>query len=126
MVSCLLIDRNVTERSRIEALLQSAGIACAHSSSAEEGLRFCQKHRPDIVVMDASEAPSAKQFLQLVRYPGQGPTRPVVIFYSDRPNLETMGDTILLGASDFLVKPFDAELLLFKLAQAGILLARAA
>lgn len=126
MVSCLLIDRNEAERARIAAMLAQAGITCGHSDSAEEGLRYCRNNRPDIVVMDASEAPSAKQFLRLVRYPGHGPKRPVVIFYSSRPDLETMGETILEGAADFLMKPFDGELLLFKITQAGIALKQAA
>lgn len=126
MVSCLLIDRNASERARVQALLEALGMTCAQRSGAEEGLSYCRDHQPDVVVMDASEAPSAKEFLRLVRYPGRGPARPVVIFYSEQPDLETMGVTILEGAAEFLMKPFDRDLLQFKLLQTGVMLSQAA
>jgi two-component system, chemotaxis family, chemotaxis protein CheY len=47
--------------------------------------------------------------------------RPVVILYADAPDFDTMGAAILEGASEFLLKPFDRELLTFKLRQSGVL-----
>ena len=121
MVNCLLIDKNPAERQRLHQILSDVGIQCEERDGAEEGIRFCQESSPDIVVMEASGVGAAKEFLRLVRYQGRQSDRPVVILYADKPNMESVGETIIEGAADFLVKPFDRELLLFKLEQAGVI-----
>jgi two-component system, chemotaxis family, chemotaxis protein CheY len=121
MVSCLLIDKNPGERQRLLQILNRLGLTCDERAGAEEGIRFCQERRPEVVVMEASAVMATKEFLRLVRYSDQGRRRPVVILYADRPDIETMGETIMDGAADFLMKPFDQDLLQFKLEQAGVL-----
>ena len=126
MVRCLLIDRHAAERQRIQSLLEPMGMSFDHCDGPEDGIRFCHEHRPDLVVMEVSELPAAKEFLRLVKYQGRSNGRPIVIMYSEKADLETMGGTILEGASEFLVGPFDRELLQFKLSQSGIAMAKAA
>jgi two-component system, chemotaxis family, chemotaxis protein CheY len=121
MVNCLLIDKNPVERQRLQQILDAAGFHCDERAGAEEGIRFCQESSPDVVVMEASAVKATKEFLRLVRYQGRASRRPVVILYADKPNMEAVGETIIDGAADFLVKPFDRDLLLFKLEQAGVL-----
>jgi two-component system, chemotaxis family, chemotaxis protein CheY len=122
MVNCLLIDKNPVERQRLQKMLTGIGISCEERDGAEAGIRFCQEAHPDIVVMEASGVTAAKEFLRLVRYQGRTSNRPVVILYADKPNMESVGETIIEGAADFLVKPFDRDLLLFKLEQAGVII----
>jgi len=121
MVNCLLIDKNPLERQRLQQMLGAIGFHCDERAGAEEGIRFCQESSPDVVVMEASGIKATKEFLRLVRYQGRTSRRPVVILYADRPNMEAVGENIIDGAADFLVKPFDRDLLLFKLEQAGVL-----
>jgi DNA-binding NtrC family response regulator len=121
MVSCLLIDQNDAERRRISALLAQLGIVTSELSDVESGIRFCHDNKPDVVLMEAAALPRSKEFLRLVRYQGQHSGRPVVILYTDHANMELAGESILGGASEFLMTPFDLELLSFKLRQSGIL-----
>ena len=126
MVSCILIDQNPEERLRVQGLLESMGITCLQCESPEDGIRQCQELRPDVVLMEASRLPAAKDFLRLVRYQGRQNGKPVVLMYSKRADFETMSGSILEGAAEFLVSPFDRDLLRFKLDQSGIVLAKAA
>jgi two-component system, chemotaxis family, chemotaxis protein CheY len=121
MISCLLIEKNPSDRVHLVQILSGLGIECAETSGAEEGIRFCQNQKPDVVVMDASAAGLAKDFMRLVQYQGRRTKRPVVILYADKPDVGSMTDSIMDGASDFLMKPFDRDLLQFKLQQAGVL-----
>jgi two-component system chemotaxis response regulator CheY len=125
MVSCLLIDRNAGERHKLSHLMAELGFDCVALPDASDGIRYCQMHRPDVVVMAASEAADARDFLRFAPGPDARERRPVVIFYSDRPDVETMGEAIREGAADFLLKPFDRDLLRFKLRQSGVVTARA-
>ena len=121
MVSCLLIEANRDEGQRVSGLLETLGFECTVRQTADEGIRFCHEEHPDLIVMEASELPSAREFLRLVRYQNRTTKRPVVILYADKPDLEAVGESIMDGAADFLMKPFDRDLLQFKLEQAGVL-----
>lgn len=126
MVTCLLIDENATARRNLEALMAQLGVVSAQLADVEEGVHYCHANRPDIVMLEASALPRAKEFLRLVRYQCRNTGRPVIIFYADEANMSAMGESILSGASEFLMAPFDLELLRFKLVQAGVLVAAAA
>jgi two-component system, chemotaxis family, chemotaxis protein CheY len=121
MVNCLLIDKDPEERQRLMQILSGFGLNCDELSCAEEGLRFCHERRPEVVVMEASAVSETKDFLRLVQYRGRASRRPIVILYANSPDMEAMGETIMEGAADFLMLPFDRDLLRFKLEQAGVL-----
>jgi CheY-like chemotaxis protein len=126
MVSCLLIDDNELERSRISGLLGELGIHTTPIVNLEEAIGFVHAKTPDVVLMEASAAPRAKEFLRLVRYQGRNTGRPVVILYASTVTMSDIGEGILSGASEFMLAPFDVGLLEFKLVQAGVLTAQAA
>jgi len=121
MVSCLLIDANAAERSRIGDLVRGFGMDCIERAGAVEGMRYCAERLPEVVLMDASVGPETDEFLRRVRRQARGKTMPVIILYSDAPDMAAMGQSILEGAAEFLVKPFDARLLSFKMEQAGLI-----
>ena len=51
----------------------------------------------------------------------RGGRKPVVILYAEKPDMEMIGQSILQGAADVIIKPFDSEILHFKLKQAGVI-----
>lgn len=124
MVSCLLIDRNAGERHRLSDLMAELGFDCIALPDASDGIRYCQNHHPDVVVMSASVADDARDFLRFAPAASRKDGRPVVIFYAETPDVETMGEAIREGAAEFLLKPFDRDLLKFKLRQSGVMPAR--
>jgi DNA-binding NtrC family response regulator len=126
MVSCLLIGQNANESHHIAGLMGQLGVACQTLGEIEPAIRFCHENKPDVVMLDATSLPEAKEFLRLVRYQNRSTGRPVVIVYATDVNVTQMADSILNGASEFMVVPFDLDLLRFKLAQSGVLLAAAA
>ena len=123
MVSCLLVDQNDIERSRLAKILGGLGFECSESEGLEEAVNVAQTSRPELILANASEQLPAQDFLRLVKSGGQKQVQPVVIFYADAPKMDAVGAFILAGASDYLIQPFDRRLLKFKLQQAGFNLA---
>jgi two-component system, chemotaxis family, chemotaxis protein CheY len=121
MINCLLIDKNPNERQRLLQILSGFGLNCEERAGAAEGIRYCHERRPEVVVMEASGLTATKEFLRLVKHQGRSTRRPVVILYADQPDMDAMGESIMNGAADFLLMPFDRDLLRFKLQQAGVL-----
>ncbi len=123
MVSCLLVDQNGSERSRLAKILDGLGFECSESDHLDQAVRFAQASMPELILCNASEQTPAQEFLRLVKGGGLQQLQPVVIFYADAPKMDAMGASILAGASDFLIQPFDDRILKFKLEQAGFKLA---
>jgi DNA-binding response OmpR family regulator len=126
MVSCLLIDDNALECARVAALLGELGIVVTSKIDVEAGIEFAHANAPDVVLMEASAASKAKEFLRLMRLQSRNTGRPIVILYATSATMTDMGEGILSGASEFMMAPFDVGLLEFKLVQSGVLIARAA
>ena len=116
-MQCLLIDQNVPERQRIAMLLNSLGLTCDEQESVSEA----QVLESDVVFMDVSCAEAAQDLMQQLQHGRGAALTPKIICYADAPQLDDMAAFILAGATDVLVKPFDRELLRFKLEQAGVL-----
>ncbi len=121
MVECLLIDRDANERKRVSQLLGDLGLKAAERSAAIEGLKYCNDNSTDVVFMATSAGGMApSDFIRQVRK-SPGGKNTVVILYSAKPDAEEISQSILEGAADFIMQPFDRELLQFKLHQAGVI-----
>ena len=121
MTSCLLVDGNQAERQRVLRLLDSLGLDTAQTGAPEDALKFCNDNSPDVVMMAAGlqNAP-LRDFVGRLRRGVRG-RKPVVILYAENPDMEMIGQSILQGAADVIMKPFDSEILEFKLRQAGVI-----
>jgi two-component system, chemotaxis family, chemotaxis protein CheY len=121
MVECLLIDRNAGERQRVMGLLAGMGMTLTERSAASDGLRYCNDNAPDLVLLAAERSEvTSGDFLRRMRKSAAG-RKPVVILYGKSPAPDEISQSILEGAADFILQPFDRDLLHFKLKQAGIL-----
>lgn len=131
MVSCLLIDPNARERAHVQNLLETLGMDCVAAPQADATtLSQDVAANTDVIVMEASGLPTAKQILkQYEKRAAAGVTqspKPVLIMYGRVAGTDVINESILNGVSEFLVQPFDLDLLRFKLAQAGVLPRKAA
>jgi CheY-like chemotaxis protein len=129
MVSCLLIEPDARERAHVKGLLDSLGMNCVASSQAD-ALNATEGDVPDVIVMEVSSLPAAKRFLKLRgqrRTEATGKTGgPVLLMYGRSTGIDVINESILNGVAEFLVQPFDRELLRFKLSQSGVLPRKAA
>jgi two-component system, chemotaxis family, chemotaxis protein CheY len=122
MTKCLLIDEDGKGRRYLEQMLCGLGLETSLTAGADDALRFCNDNAPDVVMLSAeTRGVIPKDLVKRLRFNAQGKP-PVVFLYAARADTEMFGQTILEGAADVLMMPFDRDLLHFKLQQAGILL----
>lgn len=121
MTSVLLIEEDKAERQRLESMLDGLGLDLINSGQADEALQVCNDNTPDLVMLAAGTSRKRpRDFVKRLRRESRGKS-PIVILYADTPDMEMIGQSILQGAADVIMKPFDRELLQFKLRQAGVL-----
>lgn len=119
MTRCLLIDEDSAECRKLKMMLDGLGLDTAQAAKSDEALQYCNDNAPDVVMMSAAGS-RPKDFVRKLRRSVAG-KKPVVFLYAETPDTELIGHSILQGAADVLMKPFDRDILQFKLRQAGIL-----
>ena len=121
MTQCLLVDEDRNGRREMSALLGGFGFDLSESADADAALQLCRATPPDIVVMTGRVGGMGPaDFVKRIRRPGRGKT-PIVLVCADGPDTDEIGRAILEGAAECLVRPFDRELLAFKLRQVGLI-----
>jgi len=120
MVRCLLIENDANERQKLSTMVAAFGFEC-EALSAEKAASSLMENAPDLILMEARDDAGSRELLRLVQYRSETGSAPVVILYAEKPSLEDVGLAVVAGVAHFLAKPFDAELLRFKIEQAGLL-----
>jgi two-component system, chemotaxis family, chemotaxis protein CheY len=121
MTKCLLIDGDSKGRRYLELMLSGLGLETSLSAGADDALQFCNDNAPEVVMLSAgARGVVPRDLVKRLRYNAQGKP-PVVFLYAEHADTEMFGQTILEGAADVLMMPFDRDLLQFKLQQAGVI-----
>jgi two-component system, chemotaxis family, chemotaxis protein CheY len=120
MTQCLIVEATPDDRNRLEDLLASYGFAVEASETAQAALDRCRRRAPDVLLLPQGlRSMDVVAFLRLLRRQS-GRRLPVVLLVGDTGDAEAIGRAIWEGASEFLMKPFDADVLDLKLRQAGV------
>ena len=121
MTKCLLIDEDSAQRQRLELLLSALGLDTTLIAAGDEAVSYCNDNSPEVVMVAAENAGiEPRDIVKRLRRSANG-RPPVVFLYAATPDTDMIGQSILEGAADVLMMPFDRDLLQFKLKQAGVI-----
>ena len=117
--SCLVIDDSRVIRVVARRILETLGMRVSEAADGAEALAMCREDMPDAVLLDWSmPVMNGFEFLAHLRAePGGDRVR--VVFCSVEDDLAFIGEALARGADEYVIKPFDAEILATKLALAG-------
>ena len=117
---CLIIDDGVELDSAAGRYLEDSHFNISQAHTCNEALMMCKESMPDVILLDADTPKmSGLEFLTRLRRTERG-REPIVLYCAQREDTTRIGQAIWKGASECLVKPFDEELLAFKLEQSGV------
>jgi two-component system chemotaxis response regulator CheY len=117
--TCLVVDDSRVVRKVARRLLEDLGFAVAEAADGMEALAWCRAMMPDVVLIEpAMPTMSGLDFLRRLRLEPGGRT-PKVIFCSGQGDLDRIRQALDAGAAEYIIKPFDSEIVAGKLALAG-------
>ncbi len=118
--TCLVVDDSRVVRKAARRILEADGYTVTEAENGRVALEHCRRTLPDCVLLDWNmPVMNGIEFLQAAR--GEfGPDRPVVVFCTTETEMTAIELAIASGAQEYIMKPFDAEVLLGKLAQVGL------
>jgi two-component system chemotaxis response regulator CheY len=118
--TCLVVDESPVVRKIARRLLENLEFAVAEAADGDEGLAWCRAMMPELVLLDAGMAGmSGLEFLRRLRLEPGG-RAPKVVFCSADADLDRIRAALDAGAAEYVIKPFDADIVSEKLALAGV------
>jgi two-component system, chemotaxis family, chemotaxis protein CheY len=119
--TCLVVDDSRVVRKVARRILEAHGFAGTEAVDGQKALDACHEHLPDCVLLDWNmPIMDGLQFLRALRKEF-GPNNPPVVFCTTENDIGHIEIAISNGAQEYIMKPFDEDILTGKLAQVGLL-----
>jgi DNA-binding NarL/FixJ family response regulator len=105
----LIVDDDDPYRAFVAALLQRAGYATADATTGEEALASVRRERPSCIILDVL-LPCATGYEVCRELRDEyGETLPIVFVTGQRVEAADRVAGLLIGADDYILKPFDPD-----------------
>ena len=121
MANILTVDDSPSIRQMIKVVLGPAGHTVFEAGDGAQGLEKAKSTKMDLVITDLNmPVMNGLEFLIALRREF-GPDNPPVVFCTTENDIGHIEQAITNGAQEFIMKPFDEEILVGKFAQVGLL-----
>ena len=121
MRTCLVVDDSRVVRKVARRILEAHGFAVEEAEDGQVALDACRRSMPDGVLLDWNmPVMTGIEFLKALRREF-GPNEPPVVFCTTESEISFIQQAIEHGAQEFIMKPFDDEILMGKFEQVGLL-----
>ena len=120
MKSCLIVDDSKVIRKVARRILEDMQFKIDEAEDGKMALEACQRETPDVVLLDWNmPVMNGMDFLDALRDQPL-PKRPVVVFCTTENDMAHIRAAIEAGADEYIMKPFDREIIEAKFAQVGL------
>mgnify|MGYP000294844437 CR=1 FL=1 len=120
MKQCLVVDDSRVIRKVARRILEGMGFECDEAGDGAAALTACRHQMPDAVLLDWSmPVMNGLDFLKALRKEPGG-EKPVVVFCTTENDMAHITEALRHGADEYVMKPFDEDILESKFADAGL------
>ena len=120
MKTCLVVDDSRVIRKVARRILEELGFEVAEAADGMEAMAWCRTEMPDAILLDWNmPLMDGLEFLRELRVLPDGED-PVVLFCTVENDAEHIAMALDAGADEYIMKPFDGDILQIKLAEAGV------
>ena len=120
MRTCLVVDDSRVIRKVARRILEDIGYEIAEAADGMEALAWCRAAMPDAILLDWNmPVMNGLEFLRRLRAEPGGDA-PVVVFCTVENDLDHINEALDSGANEYIMKPFDGDIIAAKFAEAGL------
>jgi two-component system chemotaxis response regulator CheY len=120
MKTCLIVDDSRVIRMAVRPMVVEHGYEALEAPDGAEALKLCRAALPSLVLLDWNmPVMNGLEFLKALRQLPRG-GEPVVIFCTTENDMAHIQQGLEAGANEYIMKPFDKDILHDKLTQIGL------
>jgi two-component system chemotaxis response regulator CheY len=120
MKRCLIVDDSRVVRKVARRIIEELRFAADEAADGAAALAACRTAMPDAVLLDWNmPVMNGLDFLKALRREPGG-DRPVVVFCTTENDMAHIAEAIRCGANEYIMKPFDSEIVESKFAEVGL------
>jgi two-component system, chemotaxis family, chemotaxis protein CheY len=121
MKNCLVVDDSAVIRKVARRILESLGFSIREAEDGQKALDQCDKEMPDAILLDWNmPVMDGYEFLKKLRQ-SPGGEMPKVVFCTTENDVAHIARAIHAGANEYIMKPFDKEIIASKFLEAGLI-----
>ncbi len=121
MKHCLVVDDSRVIRKVACRILGDLRFETDEAEDGAAALEICRRQMPDLILLDWNlPTMNGIEFLRALRREHEGKS-PVVVFCTTENDVAHITEALGAGASEYIMKPFDREIIESKLAEVGML-----
>lgn len=120
MNSCLVVDASKVIRMVTGRIAEGAGYVVREAADSGAAMAACGDAMPDLILLEWNLPDmNGVEFLRALREM-EGGDRPAVIFCAAQSDPDRISEAMAAGADEYVMKPFDGQILRSKLALLGL------
>lgn len=120
MPTCLVVDDSKVVRKVVRRIMEELGFTVSEAEDGKCAEDYCTTTKPDLILLDwHMPVMNGLEFLKTLRAM-EGGALPKVIFCTTESEMTNIMQAMSLGADEYVMKPFDAEIIRGKLDQIGM------
>ena len=121
MKSFLVVDDSRVVRKVTRRIVEELGFSCEEAEDGQKAYDFCAATMPDAIILDWNmPIMSGIEFLERLRQLPGGDA-PKVILCTTENDMAHIQRSLMAGANEYIMKPFDSAIVRSKLARIGLL-----
>lgn len=120
MKTCLIVDDSRVIRKVARRILEQLGFEVCEAGDGAEALAYCRSEMPTVILLDwRMPVMDGLTFLRQLRMEPGG-NGPKVLLCTVETTPERIREALEAGADEYVMKPFDADILEARLIEAGV------
>ena len=121
MKTCLVVDDSKVVRMVARKILEELDFEVSEAADGQQALQVCQAGMPEVILLDWNmPVKSGIEFLKELRASAGGDS-PLVVFCTTENDMTHIREAMGAGANEYIMKPFDSDIIQSKFAQIGLL-----
>lgn len=121
MKTCLVVDDSRVVRKVARRIVEDLGFTCEEAEDGQKACEACETKMPEAILLDWNmPIMSGIEFLEKLRQMPGGDA-PIVVFCTTENDMSFIQRAIGAGANEYIMKPFDSEIIETKFKQTGLL-----
>jgi two-component system chemotaxis response regulator CheY len=122
MKQCLIVDDSSVVRKVARRIMEELEFNVVEAEEGAQALDMCRRAMPDLILLDWSmPVMDGVEFLSQLRKQLSGGDKPKVVFCTTENDVAQIARAMRAGADDFILKPFDRDIVEAKLQEVGAL-----